>query len=91
VTGADGRETAQGHTAARRLLFKLCDECGLDRDERLELAEVLLNTDVVSYKHLDQEQVGRLLDALRGYQYVARLHAMKAGAVGPLDSATMSL
>jgi hypothetical protein len=76
----------QGGAAARRLLFKLCDEVGLERPERLELAEVLLNADVESFKHLDDAQVGRLLDALRGFVYVTHLHQTRAVLRG---SATM--
>jgi hypothetical protein len=59
--------------AQRRLLFQLCDEAGLGRPQRLELAEVLLNQDVASYRDLEAHHVERLLDALRGWSYIQHL------------------
>lgn len=66
--------TNQGTPVARRRKsFLLCDEVGLDRDQRLELAEYLLRRDVTSWNHLDDDQIGRLLDALEGYQLISEL------------------
>jgi hypothetical protein len=56
-----------------RLLFQLCSEIGLDRDDRLELAEILLQRDVPTFTDLTDDEVGRLLDAVRGWQYVQHL------------------
>lgn len=55
------------------LAFQLADECGLSRADRIELAEVLLRRDVGSWKELDDFQMGRLIDAMRGWQYVEHL------------------
>lgn len=56
-----------------RLLFQLCDEARLDRQDRIDLAEIMLQRDVASYLDLEEAEVARLLDALRGYQYVSHL------------------
>lgn len=57
----------------RRLAFVLASEAGLTRDDRLDLAEVLLRRDVGSWKELDVDDLARLLDALKGYQFIAHL------------------
>ena len=59
--------------AARRRLWVLVGELGLDRDERLELATMALAVEIESWKDLSDEQVFRLCDVLDGYGYVAEL------------------
>jgi hypothetical protein len=59
--------------AQRRLMFQLCTEAKLGRDQRLALAEVLLNQDVASFRDLEPHHVERLLDALRGWSYIQHL------------------
>jgi hypothetical protein len=51
----------------RRKLFVLADQIGLTRDERIEIARVILWRDVVSWKELDDQQVDRMLDVLEGF------------------------
>ena len=51
----------------RRKLFVYADEIGLTRDERIELAEIILRRDLTTWKGLDDEQVTRLLDAMEGF------------------------
>lgn len=58
-----------------RLLFQLCSEIGLDRDDRIDLAEIMLNRDVPSFLDLDESEVCRLLDALRGWAFVQHLRS----------------
>lgn len=61
----------------RKLFLLLKNEIGLTDDERIELAQFLLRRDVTSYKQLDDEQVGRLLDAAEGYQLITALKEMR--------------
>lgn len=53
----------------------LAKQYGLTREDRLQLAEVLLWKDVPSWSGLSDDEIGRLLDALEGYALitVARL------------------
>lgn len=63
--------------ARRRKMFALIAEIGLTREERIELAEMLLHHDVASYKDLDDAQRCRILDALEGYVMVDVLLALR--------------
>lgn len=56
----------QEQTPQRRKLYLLCSELGLNRVERLEVAEYLLKRDISSFDSLDDEQVLRMLDAFNG-------------------------
>lgn len=59
--------TEPGSPEARRLkLFSLADHLGMSRDERLEIAKLVLHRDVTTWKNLEIGQVNRLLDALEG-------------------------
>lgn len=60
-----------------RKLFLMADEIGLNRDERVELAQYLLRRDITSWKNLDAEQVLRLADALEGYQLISALLGLR--------------
>lgn len=57
--------------ARRRKLFSLADHLGFTRDERIELAKLILWRDITSYANLDDEQVSRLLDCFEGYIAIA--------------------
>lgn len=59
--------------ARRRKLYMLAKEVGLDRDDRLDLAEQVLYRDVESWKSLSDEEVLRLLDAIGGYILISHL------------------
>jgi hypothetical protein len=60
-------------TPQYRKLMKLCDEIPLTRDERLELATIMLRRDVDSFKTLDDDQVARMLDVVEGYEKICAL------------------
>lgn len=60
-------------TPARRKLFALCNEAGLTRDDRLELATFGLHRDVGSFAELEDPDVDRLLDMLTGWHLVEHL------------------
>ncbi len=62
-------------SARLKKLFQLCDEVGLERRDRIELAQVILRRDVTSFKQLTEEQVCRLLDAVEGYEKILWLLA----------------
>jgi len=57
----------------RRRLFVWADDLGLNRDERIALAEYLLRRDIQSWKDLTEEQVCRLLDACEGHALIETL------------------
>lgn len=71
---------ADDHPAVKKLkkIFQRCDEIGLDRDDRMELAQYLLRRDIVSFKDLSEAQMDRLLDALEGYELILHLVALRA-------------
>ena len=66
-----------GQTPLERKLFLMADEIGLTRNERIELAQILLRRDITSWKNLTDEQVLRLADALEGFQLVTTLLALR--------------
>lgn len=55
----------------------LAKEIGLRPDDRLELASYMLRRDITSWKHLDDAQVCRMLDACEGYQLISQLIEMR--------------
>lgn len=57
----------------RKLFLLAKNEIGLTDDERIELSTYLLRRDMTTWKQLDDEQAGRLLDALEGYLLVTEL------------------
>lgn len=61
----------------RRKLFSSCDQAGLTKAERIELACYLLRRDVESFADLDDHQICRLLDALEGHHLVETLLAQR--------------
>lgn len=61
-------------------MFKVAGDIGLTRDERIELVQYLLRRDVTSWKHLTEDQVRRVLDALEGYELISALLEMRSGA-----------
>ena len=54
-------------------MWVLTREIGLNDDQRLELASYLLRRDILTWTHLDEAQIGRMLDALEGAILVAEL------------------
>ena len=55
----------------------LCAENDLRREERIELAEMLLKRDVDSYKSLTEEEISRLVDALVGFELISTLLSLR--------------
>jgi hypothetical protein len=49
------------------------DAYDLDRQERLELSEMILRRDVESWKSLTEEELVRVLDALEGFGLISHL------------------
>lgn len=74
----------------RKRAFALANNIGLDRAERLELAEMLLQRDVTSWKHLVHYDVVRLVDAMVGVGLVAVLKDVRdpCRTCGQRESAT---
>lgn len=58
-------------------MFAVATHLGLQRDELIDLASYLLRRDISSSKQLDEEQVGRMLDALEGFELVTALIAQR--------------
>lgn len=55
----------------RKKLFRLLkNDIELTREERIELAQIILHRDIESYDDLDDDQVARLLDAAEGYEKI---------------------
>lgn len=61
----------------RKRAFALADEFGLDPDERVEIAEMLLKKDVYSWSTLKEEDFQRLVDALEGARLLGVLKRMR--------------
>lgn len=70
----------------RKLAFHLCDQYNLSREERIDLAEILLRRDVASWKDLDVHELGRIVDALLGHALVS--HLIRTRTPQPADTAT---
>lgn len=64
---------------SRNMLTSLikANQAGLTRDDRLELAQVILRDGITSWNQLDNTDCRRLHDALDGFAYVAHLHIEK--------------
>lgn len=61
-----------------RRAYAKANEVGLTREERHELAEMLLKHDVTTWKGLDDPQLAAIVTALDGYHYVSTLLAQRA-------------
>lgn len=70
--------TTTPEESKRRKAFQLAADLGLDRDDRIELARVLLWRDITSWGQLSDSQVARILDALEGFTLVAHLLSLKS-------------
>jgi hypothetical protein len=65
----------------RRKIYMLARELGLTREDRIDLAEKLLWRDVESWKDLAEPEIGRMLDALEGFELISFLRAERFGSV----------
>lgn len=63
----------EAYVVRRRKVYHLCDQLGLDRDDRIALAETLLWRDVRSFSDLDAREIDRMLDCLEGFLFVTIL------------------
>lgn len=68
--------------ARRRKAFKLADDIGLDRDQRIEFARALLWRDITSWSNLEPEQVDRLLDAMEGWVFIEHIRTQEGLSSG---------
>lgn len=66
----------------RALAFKLANELLLDREDRLELAEVTVGRDITSWSELTWEEMSRVIDSLNGYVHVRHLRLERARGQG---------
>lgn len=62
----------------RKRAFALADALHLTREERHELAEMLLKRDVASWGSLSNAEMGRMVDALEGYALTHALMLQRA-------------
>lgn len=65
----------------KRKAYTLAKQLRLTRDDRIELARVLLWEDVESWRDLTDDQIRRLLDAMEGHVFL--MHII-TGATPPL-------
>lgn len=64
-------------TETHRHAHALAKELGLTREERIELAEMLLKRDCQSWVGLREDELRRLVDAMRGVEYIGTLYAQR--------------
>lgn len=76
----------QEQTPQRKKLYLLVSELGLNRIERLEIAEYLLRRDVSSFDSLDEDEVLRMLDALNGALLVLEQFRQRVRILDPIPS-----
>lgn len=61
-----------------RHLRASADRAGLSREERIELAEMMLKRDIVSWSSLTRDEQRRMLDACEGWRYISALHLLRS-------------
>jgi hypothetical protein len=88
IVAALERGRAQANRAAgkptdkmRKALMARANELLLNRQDRLDLAENLLDVDCQSWSDLSFEQTARLLDAMEGYVLIRYLRIERHGLV----------
>lgn len=57
------------------LLQQRAAQCALSRQDRIDLAEVILRRDVTTWSSLTVGEARRLIDAMEGFAYIAHLQA----------------
>jgi len=60
-------------TVKLRKAHHYCDLYQLAREERISLTQMVLRRDVSSWKDLDDDQLGRMLDCLEGFGLISHL------------------
>lgn len=66
------------HLNQQRRLWGLARSIGLDDDERLEFAEMVLKRDVNTWSTLTTDEMRKLADYLHGYELVSALRALRS-------------
>jgi hypothetical protein len=61
----------------RKRLFVLADELNFTREERLELASVILGYDVRSWSRLTDMEADRIIDCFVGFERILFLISMR--------------
>lgn len=54
----------------RKRLFACAGELGFDRQERIDLAQVILGRELTSWSHVTDEEADRLVDCFDGYDKI---------------------
>lgn len=62
--------TKEPQTAKRKQAFAMAAQLNYTREERLELAEMLLKRDCVSWESLSEPEISRLVDAMEGFALI---------------------
>ena len=62
--------TKEPQTVQRKRAFAMARELKYTRDERLELAEMLLKRDCASWETLSEAEICRLVDAMEGFALI---------------------
>lgn len=77
MVDAARRDDGMASDAQLRRLQTLASKCALSRDDRMELADVLLRRDqpVTTWNGLTLREAQTLSDALEGFAYIAHLQA----------------
>lgn len=66
-------QATEPQTSKRRQCYAIAQQLGLTREERHELAEMLLKVDLNSWNGLSDSQMERIADALIGAELVIEL------------------
>lgn len=62
--------TKEPQTVKRKQAFAMAKELRYTREERLELAEMLLKRDCASWESLSEADIARLVDAMEGFALI---------------------
>jgi hypothetical protein len=75
VTASNGSQSARV-----RKLYALANDLELSRDERIELTQIILRRNIVSWENLPDDLADRMLDAFEGYEKISWLLTMRCDA-----------
>ena len=71
------RNNGEPSDAMRRALFALANEVQLNRQDRLDLAELVLDRDIESWSDLTYDEALKLLTSMNGYLWVRHLRTRR--------------
>lgn len=72
------RDLMARHDACRRRVFDICNRFGLSDADRWELATVLFDRNIESYKQLSPPEWARLRDSLEGAAIICLFQMQRA-------------